>query len=190
MNKQHILDEIRRTAKANGGNALGRDRFEQVTGIRYHDWWSKYWARWSEAVQEAGFAPNAFQDAFTDESLLEKLVAYIRGLGRFPANGDLRIKKRSDPAFPNDKVFDAHFGPRQKLRQAVIEYCQTHPGFDDVVTICGPISLDDEAPAKVKAAAPVVLGFVYLMKSGKHYKIGKTNATGRREYELAIQLPE
>ena len=28
------------------------------------------------------------------------------------------------------------------------------------------------------------------MKSGKHYKIGKTKATGRREYELAIQLPE
>lgn len=28
------------------------------------------------------------------------------------------------------------------------------------------------------------------MKSGKHHKIGKTNATGRREYELAIQLPD
>jgi hypothetical protein len=25
---------------------------------------------------------------------------------------------------------------------------------------------------------------------GKHYKIGRTNATGRRVYELAIQLPE
>lgn len=34
------------------------------------------------------------------------------------------------------------------------------------------------------------LGFVYLLKSGRHYKIGKTNATGRRERELAIQLPE
>ena len=28
------------------------------------------------------------------------------------------------------------------------------------------------------------------MKSGRHYKIGKTNAVGRRERELAIQLPE
>jgi len=33
-------------------------------------------------------------------------------------------------------------------------------------------------------------GFVYLIKSGRYYKIGKTNAAGRREYELAIQLPE
>lgn len=28
------------------------------------------------------------------------------------------------------------------------------------------------------------------MKSGVHYKIGRTNSVGRRAYELAIQLPE
>jgi hypothetical protein len=28
------------------------------------------------------------------------------------------------------------------------------------------------------------------MKSGRFYKIGRTNASGRRERELAIQLPE
>ena len=33
-------------------------------------------------------------------------------------------------------------------------------------------------------------GFVYLIRSGRHYKLGRTNAIGRREYELAIQLPE
>ena len=33
-------------------------------------------------------------------------------------------------------------------------------------------------------------GFVYLMKSGKSYKIGRTNSVGRRERDLAIQLPE
>ena len=35
-----------------------------------------------------------------------------------------------------------------------------------------------------------VFGFVYLIKASGHYKIGKTNALGRRERELAIQLPE
>ena len=33
-------------------------------------------------------------------------------------------------------------------------------------------------------------GYVYLLKSGRYYKIGKTNAAGRRERELSIQLPE
>ena len=32
--------------------------------------------------------------------------------------------------------------------------------------------------------------FVYLVKSGRFYKIGRSNALGRRERDLAIQLPE
>lgn len=190
MNKQHILDEIRRTARANGGFPLGQKRFEQETGIGYHDWWGRHWGRWGDALQEAGFAPNSLQDAFSDEVLLQKLVAFISELGRFPGKGDLRLRKRNDPTFPNDGVFDAHFGTRLRLRQAVTEYCQTHPGFDQVPPLCGPISASDAKPRKEKSPAPVIVGFVYLMKSGKHFKIGKTNAMGRREYELAIQLPE
>jgi hypothetical protein len=34
------------------------------------------------------------------------------------------------------------------------------------------------------------LGFVYLVKSGRFYKVGRSNAAGRREYELPIQMPE
>ena len=34
------------------------------------------------------------------------------------------------------------------------------------------------------------MGFVYLLKSGRFFKIGRSNACGRRERELAIQLPE
>jgi Meiotically Up-regulated Gene 113 (MUG113) protein len=33
-------------------------------------------------------------------------------------------------------------------------------------------------------------GFVYLMKSGRHYKIGRTNHVGGRERDLQIQLPD
>ena len=31
--------------------------------------------------------------------------------------------------------------------------------------------------------------FVYLMKSGPHYKIGRTNSVSRRGSELAIKIP-
>jgi hypothetical protein len=35
-----------------------------------------------------------------------------------------------------------------------------------------------------------VKGFVYLIRSGKFYKLGRTNAAGRRLRELSIQLPQ
>lgn len=31
---------------------------------------------------------------------------------------------------------------------------------------------------------------MYLVRSGKYYKLGRTNAAGRRLRELAIQLPQ
>jgi len=50
MTRQHILDEIRRSAKENGGVPLGLKRFEQKTGIGYYDWWGNYWSRWLTGV--------------------------------------------------------------------------------------------------------------------------------------------
>ena len=38
MEKNQILDEINRTAVANGGVPLGWRRFEEETGIKYYDW--------------------------------------------------------------------------------------------------------------------------------------------------------
>jgi hypothetical protein len=83
MDKQHILDEIKRTAKANNGVPLGRERFLQETGIKESDWYGKFWVRWGDALREAGFAPNQWQAAYRDELLIEKFISLIRELGQF-----------------------------------------------------------------------------------------------------------
>jgi Meiotically Up-regulated Gene 113 (MUG113) protein len=49
---------------------------------------------------------------------------------------------------------------------------------------------DQNASENSRRNAAEQLGFVYLLKSGRYYKVGKSNAAGRRERELAIQLPE
>lgn len=72
MKKDYILQEIRRTAKENGGVPLGRQRFSHETGIKQSDWLGKFWARWGDALREAGFAPNQLQGAFDETLLLEK----------------------------------------------------------------------------------------------------------------------
>jgi len=190
VERQHILDEIRRTAKENNGVPLGWRRFEQDTGIRYHDWFGRYWARWNDAVKEAGLSPNKFsQSASADDALLAKIAALTRTLQRFPTTGDMAVEKRNDPTFPNVRVLDRRFGTRARLREKTIEYAAAR-ALDDIPALCGPIIHRNGSEAKSDEPKTAIVGFVYLLKSGKHFKIGKTNAMGRREYELAIQLPE
>ena len=191
MSKSHILDEIRRTSQENGGVPLGGDRFRSETGIRKSDWYGKYWLRWGDAVREAGFSPNAFQVGLPEEQLLERLVALIRELGHYPREAELRMKRRSDSSFPHYSVLAGRFGRRRQLAAKLVEYCLAHDGYKDVVAICEPLVVQstEASDAKLPHDSDQV-GSVYLLKSGRYYKIGRTNAVGRREYELSIQLPE
>lgn len=189
MNKTHIIQEIQRTAAINGGAPLGWRRFATETGIKESDWLGKLGARWGDALREAGFAPNQLQGAYDKTELLEKYAGLAQELGRLPTANDLRLKDHHVANFPNQKVFE-RFGTKSELVQQLLEYCRSHEGYKDVVQLC-----EDYVPRKLGASEQSgtqneEIGFVYLMKSGRFYKIGKTNAVGRREYELAIQLPE
>lgn len=45
-------------------------------------------------------------------------------------------------------------------------------------------------PSETQQRKPAIAGYVYLMKSGKYYKIGKTNSIDRRQYEIGLQRAE
>jgi hypothetical protein len=190
LTKAHILDEIRRTAKENGGVPFGHRRFFSETGIRYHDWFGKHWARWGDAVREAGFAANKIRttESYTEETLIEKYIALIRELGRIPARGDIDLKSRSDPSFPSERTL-RRLTSKTRTIAKVRDYCATHTGFEDVAELCMGVIPAEKTPAHKNTELDSD-GFVYLIKSGRRYKIGKTKSIGRREYELAIQLPE
>jgi hypothetical protein len=65
VDKQHILDEIKRIARANNGKAPGAGKFGSETGIKESDWCPDYRLRWSEALQEAGLTPNKLSTLMT-----------------------------------------------------------------------------------------------------------------------------
>jgi len=187
--KDHILQEIRRTAEANGGAPLGRSRFKQETGIREADWYGKHWRSWGEAVTEAGLAPNEWQAALPEDDLIVKLIGLIRELEHFPVEAEVKMKARRDSDFPSHNVF-ARWGGKAARAKKVSEYCSRVGDHDDVVALCDPIAeaaKETEPDGDVEVAT---VGFVYLLKCGRFYKIGHTNSVGRREYELAIQMPE
>lgn len=187
LSKDFILAEIERLARENGGTPLGRDRFARETGIREKDWAGRFWVRWSDAVQEAGFRPNELQESYASDALLKDLAELCRELQRFPVRNEMRLKRRSDPAFPNDKVFD-RFGSKNELIARVATFCRSNADYADVLPLC--VLPDTPALDQESSGSDESFGWVCLLKSGRHYKIGKSNAVGRRERELAIQLPE
>ena len=183
MNKELILNEIRRIAHESGGVPPGRERFQRETGISSSATYGKYWARWSDALRDAGFEPNKWQAALTDDDALAGIVTMVRELGRLPTRDELKLRRRSDRSIPSHSVFPTKAAMADRLAR----YCSERPELADVLALCArhpaplPQSKREEMP---------ILGEVYLVKSGRHYKIGRSISAAKRERELQIQLPE
>jgi hypothetical protein len=190
LSREHILQEIQRTAQANGGKPLGRLSFFTETGIKEADWRGRFWARWNDVLKDAGFGPNKLTEAREDDVLLERYAMLAMELGRLPVNSELRLKKRSDFSFPNDKTF-ARFGTKAQFLLRFRKYCADKPNYNEVLNLFGEECVEDEPMAdSSQQLTESTDGFVYLVKMGKHYKIGKTFSIPRRHREIALALPE
>lgn len=181
--KNHILAEIKRTAQKNGGTPMGIARFSAETGIQSSDWMRRIWARWGDALVGRRH----------DDELLESLALLAREVGHFPVDNEIKLKARTEPGFPWHSTF-ARFGGKHALATRFREFC-TARGYDDVAAFCvaeitRSVRRDSNGDADAIAGTESELGYVYLLKSGRYYKVGRSNAVGRRERELAIQLPE
>ena len=187
--KHQILREIKRLAVANGGTAPGRQVFERKTGIKMSDWYPHIWLGWGEAQAEAGYAPSRLQTRMSDEAPIERYVSLVRELGKFPVAGEIRRKARGDKSFPSHTVFN-RYGGKEGLIQAAVSHCQDKPGFQDILALyAGRKRPSRDVEARERTEPKVATEFVYLMKSGRHYKIGRTNSVGRRGSELTIKVP-
>ena len=189
MKKEYILQEIKRTAKENGGTPPGIAKFEKVTGIKVEECVGKYWARWSDALREAGFSPNQMQGAFSESFLFQKYIELAREMGKLPVKSEMQLSKNG-PGFPSTHVYHKKFGSKPEFIKRLKEHCHNNAGFDDILRMCEGYVPPRGKEAQSAEVGDGELGFVYLMKSGKAYKLGRSNSAGRREYELAIQLPE
>jgi hypothetical protein len=184
--REHILSEIRRLAAANGGRAPGQIAFSRETGIREHEWRGVYWARWGDALVAAGFEPNDKNRKLDSSFVLGKLADAARHYGKIPTVAELKMYRRLDEATPGEKTFERHFNGRAEMLAEFRMWLATAPGYEDVAAM-----LPDEPGAppagRHEAAAE---GFVYLIRSGAHYKIGRSDELERRVKQIRVALPE
>lgn len=187
MDKYQILDEIKRTAIENGGIPLGQERFAREVGVKIGEWHGKYWLRWSDALTEAGFEPNKYNTAYSDNFIMEKLASFTLELRHYPIKAELKMKARTDENFPSHAVFE-RLGNKSELNLKLYDFCCQHEEFSGVIPL-----LSFPKPNIYKATPETVSkGYVYLIRHGtrNEYKIGRTNNIIRREGEISIELPE
>lgn len=189
--RDRIVSEIQRLAKANGGTPPGRAKFEQETGIKYSHWSGIIWARWGDALAEAGFKPNTFSARHNTEVLFSMLVDAVRHYGKLPTFAELKLYRNRVPAFPTEKTIGKHFGARAGMLSVLRERATNDPAYADIIGF-----LPERDPAADEELHPLEAtnatreGWVYLIKSGDHYKVGRGENLERRVKEIRIALPE
>lgn len=182
--RDQILSEICRHASENGGKPPGKQTFSRVTGITEGKWSGRFWARWSDALAEAGFMPNEKQVRFESSAMLLKVAELCCHFGRLPTHSDMKLRRRSDPTFPSNGAITNHFPTNADLILALRNLAATE-GYGDLLPM-----LPAEAKPQEPRQAPAREGSVYLLKSGGHYKIGRSDDLERRVKEVRIALPE
>lgn len=185
--RDEIITALRDLAKASDGRAPGSRAFERATGIRTSSWRGVLWSRWSDAVTEAGLAGNAYNEAIDEDLLMSKLATAIRHFKTLPTYAELRLYKRSHADFPNDKTFATRFKTKAAMLERVREWARDRPGFEDLAVLLPGRS---SAAGGSERAPTSPDGHVYLMGSGEHFKIGRSDQLERRVKEITIALPD
>lgn len=191
--KAEIIAAIRRTASENGGAPLGWKRFLTSTGIKESEWLGVYWARWSDAIQEAGLEPNHRSTAVADDVRLSEYARICAELGRLPTVEETKLHvKDGTRNMPSLGVSTRRYGGRRNMIVKLREYCDHRPEYSAVVALCDVYLAQVRTPIEVVNTESVSIGYVYLFRLGNStkFKLGCSKNELRRLGEISVELPE
>ncbi len=186
--REKILREIRRLARENDGRAPGHKIFVRETNIAEHHWRGKFWARWGDALIEAGFPPNEWTGRLDSEAVLTGVVAACRHFGRLPTQAEMKMYRNSDQSVPTDQVLRRDFGTKADLIAALVKRAGDDAAYADITAML-PI-LPPKISEQPIRLAKTSESSVYLIQSGEFFKIGRSDDIERRIKEICIALPD
>ena len=134
--REHIIHEIRRLAALNGEQPPGQNAFARETGIAEHQWRGKFWARWGDALAEAGYAPNKWTERLSTEAILDEVVKVCRSYRRLPTQAELELHRKKNATFPTINTIKRHFGRRDSLIAALASVRQRTPSMPTLGICC------------------------------------------------------
>lgn len=168
------------------GRTPGRELFAKETGIRENDWMGIHWARWSDAVREAGLEANSLQGRSDKAELLAQLYRVASEFGRMPTEAEQRLFARQHAGFPNRNTFRSNLGDKAQMTRELIEWLECEKPGDPLLKV---LSVGESATRSVGDEAGRE-GWVYLLRSGDFFKIGRSDEIERRIKQVATAMPE
>lgn len=185
--REEIIRHIRRLA-GQTGQPPGVTIFARETGIGEHQWRGKIWAKWGDAIAEAGLAPNELTQRMDSDTILSKIIEVCRHYKRLPTMAELKLYRVSDPSLPSLGAITRHFGPQSGLNAALAKRAAGDDQYSDIAAMLPDHAGTPPEPQIATKAMPE--GFVYLIASGEFYKVGRSDDLERRVKEIRIALPD
>lgn len=186
--KEDIIAEIRRLAPERGGRISIR-AFCSATGIPEHQILGAHWSTWNEALTEAGILTSSFfQPKTQDASVIEAFVQLVHRLKKWPTQTDLLLERRRNRSFPSVPVV-RRVKRELPFASRIVSYCSGRTDLVDVLRIAAEVAKSEKAETPVPIRASIH-GYVYMMRSGRRYKIGHTNSPSRRHRDVRLDLPD
>jgi len=185
ITRAHILDEINRLASLSDGQPPGQKLFTRETGIKPGQWLGKFWARWGDALEEAGFSPNQWNSKLESNAVLAAIINACRHYGHLPTKSEFQLFRSIDPALPTPAAIQRHFGARSELIATLAKRAAEDASFADIAAM-----LPSASPPIAQRSTKVREGFVYLIRSGGFCKIGRSDDLERRVKQITVALPD
>ncbi len=184
--RDRIISEIQRLVLQDG-SPPGENTFVAATGIAPKEWRGKIWGRWSDALRDAGFAPNELKKRLNSNDVLMSCAECCLALGRWPSDPDYQLHARNNPGFPASTTIKNHFPRRALLAEAMRAWAH-HPENHKFVGIVDFLPMPSQAPAELSAHQNY--GHVYLLRAGDYYKIGQSSDLEKRVKSINVALPD
>lgn len=105
--------------------------------------------------------------------------------GKWPTEDELRREKAHNAAFPSNSIIST-LRKSGELANLVVKLGAENPKFAGAAAIASKhlLQAPDEAATDER-----VKGYVYLLRSGRSYKVGKSGDPSRRFREVKLELP-
>ncbi|MEO7392078.1 MAG: GIY-YIG nuclease family protein, partial [Ramlibacter sp.] len=127
---------------------------------------------------------------YGEEHLLKCLALLALHQGRLPTFAEIKLRRRTDKDFPSHGAFSTLGGLDERISK-LHSFAERHAQFEGLLgmlpTPVEHAQRDGIEPVEVEVSGD---GHVYMLKLGKHYKIGRTYAVPRRHREISLELPE